>query len=382
MTVTGDTLRTFRMHTGVSLAQMARQAGYSAPYLSNVESGRRAVLPAIVAAYQRILGDNVQRRAVIGGLIAAAAAGISLSPEVLGEFVRQGLHNRGAGADDWQAIIADLDRRLPLLAPEMEPELVAHLMIVRQGLEEKSQDPVLLRAGASLGLIYGLWLGNCGRVSRARGWWRTATGLADETGDNKLRASVRARVGNRGPYGGYTARETLALADESLALNSDATLSTAEAHGARLHIHALTGDLQSGRQAAIEMMRVAQSLDGDLGARAVARASLFSAFLEMRLGEPAAAPAVFDVTAPLLRSIPPWHTEAGVYLARARVAGGDTSGGISQALALVNGYRTDLHTLRVAVSDVLEAVPVGHRSDELDELARFASPDPLPWHSL
>jgi transcriptional regulator with XRE-family HTH domain len=50
----GTSLREVRVAAGLSLRQMARLIGCSAPYLSDVELRRRRATPRIVAAYEAL----------------------------------------------------------------------------------------------------------------------------------------------------------------------------------------------------------------------------------------------------------------------------------------------------------------------------------------
>lgn len=79
MTV-GEALRAARNAADISLSVMATRTHYSKPYLSMVETGRRAATPDVVSAYERVLGigqlgDEVNRRGffTVAGLLAANA---------------------------------------------------------------------------------------------------------------------------------------------------------------------------------------------------------------------------------------------------------------------------------------------------------------------
>lgn len=91
----GPTLRRAREDAGLSLAGMARRTGYSRSYLGNAETGVRAVTPGLVRAYERVLGDDLKRRALLLGglssLVAAAAPDVAF--RVSGEIAaaRSGL---------------------------------------------------------------------------------------------------------------------------------------------------------------------------------------------------------------------------------------------------------------------------------------------------
>jgi transcriptional regulator with XRE-family HTH domain len=71
----GPILREARERAGLSLAGLAARTGYSRAYLGNVETGKRAPTPRIIGAYQRAMGDDVNRRNLLVGTVAALAAG-------------------------------------------------------------------------------------------------------------------------------------------------------------------------------------------------------------------------------------------------------------------------------------------------------------------
>jgi transcriptional regulator with XRE-family HTH domain len=70
----GRTLREAREQAGLSLSGIAKRTGYSRSYLGNVETGVRPVTPDLIKAYERALGDDVKRRQLIVGSVAALAA--------------------------------------------------------------------------------------------------------------------------------------------------------------------------------------------------------------------------------------------------------------------------------------------------------------------
>jgi transcriptional regulator with XRE-family HTH domain len=86
MTVLGPTLRRAREAAGLSLSGMARRTGYSRGYLGNVETGYRPATPKVVRAYERALGDDVNRRTLLVATASTAIAGAL--PDVAGDLVR------------------------------------------------------------------------------------------------------------------------------------------------------------------------------------------------------------------------------------------------------------------------------------------------------
>lgn len=74
----GRTLREAREQAGLSLTGMAKRTGFSKSYVGNVERGVRPVTPAVIRAYERVLGngDDMDRRLFLLGS-AAMLAGAS-----------------------------------------------------------------------------------------------------------------------------------------------------------------------------------------------------------------------------------------------------------------------------------------------------------------
>ncbi|MFI5716356.1 helix-turn-helix domain-containing protein [Nocardia sp. NPDC051750] len=71
----GSLLRAAREAAGMALREMARRTHYSASYLSLIESGKRAVPAAVVAAYESTLGSDLERLTAV----ARSAASVDTS---------------------------------------------------------------------------------------------------------------------------------------------------------------------------------------------------------------------------------------------------------------------------------------------------------------
>lgn len=69
----GLRLRQAREQAGLSLSGMAKRTGYSRSYLGNVETGTRPVTPEVLRSYEQVLGDDVKRRQLLVGGLAAVA---------------------------------------------------------------------------------------------------------------------------------------------------------------------------------------------------------------------------------------------------------------------------------------------------------------------
>ena len=60
---------------------MAKRTGYSRSYLGNAETGVRAVTPGLVRAYERVLGDDLNRRQLLFGGFSSVA--LASAPDVV-----------------------------------------------------------------------------------------------------------------------------------------------------------------------------------------------------------------------------------------------------------------------------------------------------------
>jgi len=74
MSELGRTLREAREAAGLSLAGMAKRTGYSRGYLGNIETGERQATPDVIKAYERALGDSLNRRQLLLGSLSSLAA--------------------------------------------------------------------------------------------------------------------------------------------------------------------------------------------------------------------------------------------------------------------------------------------------------------------
>src|SRR5262249_37121685 len=212
-------------------------------------------------------------------------------------------------------------------------------------------------------------------------WYRTAAVLADRSGDLSLRSFVRGRSLARGLYEGYTVKQTLDGVDEVLSLTNTPNNGALEAHAARVCLYALTGNAREGRKAVDDMRAVVDRLP-DNEVRAVAgpveRAILHRAYLECRVGSLGEAQAACDDAFSALTDWPLWLAETRLYLARAMIVDGDTSGGISYGLSTMRAIKHDVQVIAIAARDAVSVVPDGYRSDELDALRAYADPKPGP----
>lgn len=393
----GSALRRLRYAVGLSQPALAARLHYSTAMISRIEAGDRRASPEFAAEVDAELGttplmstllgveeedDDMRRRALLTVFGTAVGLTAATGHPALAEVVRRGLHDADGQPDDWDTIVEGFERRRLLApSPEFADALLVQLLVARQAVAE-TRDPAALRAASLLGLMYGLWLGDEGGVTAAQGWYRTATALADRSGDQHARTYVRARVATRGTYEGASPRAVAAGINEALALSPAPSVGTLEAHAAAAQLAALTGDVAAGRQAVADMWRAAERLPAPDGPGPAQRAASFQVYVEGRAGDLPNAQHAYDSAAPYLRQVPVWDAEARVYVGRAMVRAGDLGGGVRYALDAIRPIPAVPRVVRMGVSDLVAAVPAGFDSDELAELRTFAAPDPGPWEMI
>ncbi|MFJ1539270.1 helix-turn-helix domain-containing protein [Micromonospora chalcea] len=389
----GEVLKSVREAAGYTVRGLADRVHYSKSEIGMVETGQRRCRPELAAACDTLLGTTpllavlaglddeepaMRRRALLTTAAAVTATAGLAGAAALADLVRHGLDETTGERPDWDQVVADYSRRLVTdPSPTFGAGLLAQLMIARQVLADSPTDPDVLRGAAMLGQLYGLWRGNQADVAAAHGWYRTAATLADRSADTSVRVYVRARTASRAVFEGLTVDETLGRAEQALALSAAPSAGVLEAHSAVLHVHALTGRVSEARAALGRMWDTLDRLDD--GHAEAGRVLSFDHYLECRLGSETTADLAWRRAEPVLRATPVWWREGQVYYGLSLVRHGDVAGGVDYALSAVRALPTPVHTVGMAVSDLLRCIPAGYRSDSLNELVRHAASTPGPW---
>jgi len=330
--------------------------------------------------------DQMKRRALLATItMAVGVSGID-SVSALANVVRHGLLDSADVVEDWDAVVDDFSRRLATdPSADYGNALLGQLIVARQQNIDLGVTTDRLRAAAQLCQLYGLWLGNRGDVASARGWYRSASMVADRSGDSLTRILVKGRALSRRTYEGCTPRETIEGVEAALNISRKPSLGALEVHSALVHVHGLTEDLRSGRVAVDSMQWVTDQLP-DSETRKVAgpveRTASFRNYLECRVGSRRDADRAFAEADPALRSVPMWHADAKACYGRALVKDGDVADGVNLVLDAAKGLGQDVRVVGVGVRDLLSVVPKGYRSDQLDELKTYAAVGPMPWETI
>ena len=396
----GHALRELRQRAKLSLAELAARTNYSKPMLAKVEVGDRRPSLDLATACDRALGttpllamlceytggDELRRRALVAG-VGLLATGAVTGFDGLAEAVRHGLSS-AAGVDDWDDLVAGHARDLVTVpGAEYGPRVLADLNLLLQLVRDGDAGSDQFRAAAGLGNFFGLWNGNRGRLDKARDWYRTAANLADRSGDTILACYIRGRAAARATYEGATVAETEAAIAQIMAVTGGTpSVGTLEAYSTEATLAGLIGEPERGRAAVRGMWRVAEALPVDAdpwGAAGPApRAAFLDAFVECRCGTLATAQRAVDTALVGLGDWPMWEAEVHQYWARALVAAGDVAEGVRYGLDAARRVQHDAQVIRIAARDVVDQVPAGWISAELEQLRGYASPDPGPWETL
>jgi transcriptional regulator with XRE-family HTH domain len=392
----GEVLRQLRQAAGHSLGTLAKLTNMHPTMISHLERGARPMRPRHAAILDKALdtvpvlqslvteeeGDGMDRRAMLWGFAAAASVSAATGRATLDELLRAGLLDAVELPEDWDPVLTEMQRRL-VMAPDGEfgAALSAKLLVVRQAIADHGRaDDV--RAAALLSLFYGLWQGNGGHFSAATDWYRTAAALARKSRDDATHTYVLGRSASRAVYEGMSRGEVTDLAEQALAVTDRPTLGGLEARSALAGVAAMTGDLDGGREQVQAMRRLADQLPDDGPTGAYPRTVNFDIFVEARVGTPKSVERAQDEAEIALARTPLWLAESRVYYALSMARAGYVRGAAKIALDAIQTVPWSVHTLAMAASDVLTAVPRDDRTDEVMELRRYASPTPGPWETL
>jgi transcriptional regulator with XRE-family HTH domain len=126
----GGTMRRAREAAGMSLSGMAQCCGYSKSYIGNAETGVRMVTPGLIRAYERVLGDDLNRRELlIGAVSALVAAGVPDEAQDIAASVRAERYHLLASAQTTHAV----DKTIAALVAKDTPSVAALTKWARRG---------------------------------------------------------------------------------------------------------------------------------------------------------------------------------------------------------------------------------------------------------
>lgn len=398
----GGVLRELRSAKNLSQEALATRVYCDQSYIAYLESGRRRPTLDMAVALDEALGttpllavvyeinglgrDDMRRRGLLTG--AAALAGVavtgSLASAAVADTLHAGLRQTLGEPADWDAIVDGFARQL-VIAPtdQLGASLGAQIMVARGQLAANPTDRDTLRGAARLTQLYGLWSGNRGNVTTAGNCYRTAAFMAHRSGDPVVESFVRGRTASRWAYEGARAGDVLTAAERALSLGRP-SLGHLEAQSARVHIATLLGNYPGAVQALGDMQRVIDQLpDGERdGAAPTLRLASFANYVHCRVGSAAQAERAYEAASKALPGVPVWWTEAQIYYALSLARAGSTGQAITVARTALTGWDHPVHTIGVAVRDLLSALTGNIDADDLQFLAAHAARGAMPWDTI
>lgn len=332
---------------------MASRTNFTRAHLANVERGCRRATPEVIAAYERVLGDDMDRRQLVTGIAASVVA-----PGVVGDLLRRGfaaaLGSR-VPVGEWLERVDRYGREyMSLGADELRGHLAADLIVLQQQLDT----PALWAAAARTLTVYGKTTKG---AREASSWYRVAAEAADRSEDVPTMVWVRGRSALALAYEGAGLTTAEALATEALAIDDRPSLGTVNAHMALAHVHALRGQAaEMGHQldAARRAFDVAGSAE-QISDFAVPewRFHTFTSMLLSRLGDPRAVEAqdAADRTRPA--TLPRFATHIELHRGLMMAHAGDRAGGLRYAEAALAALPPERHSLslRLMLAEVKRA---------------------------
>lgn len=350
----GTSLRLAREAARISLAGMAKRAGYSKSHLGNVENGKRAATPDVVLAYERELGHSVQRRGVLSGLAAGFVA-----PIVVSELIHTGFNaalSHHPSADEWGERVASYGKDyMSAGAAEIRDRLAGDLVVVQQNLASPRMWALAARALTMLGKV-------SPKSSEAISWYRLAGAVADRSEDERTRIWVRGRGALALAYEGAQLDVAQELADQALALSDKPTLGRLNALLGRAHVLGLRDRRREALHAFADARRVFDAVATNESGEQISdfaipewRMGVISSLLLARLGEERLAiTAQDDARRTLPRSLPRFATHLELHQALMLVRSGDRETGVAHARAAMAKLPRAKHSqsLRLMLAEI------------------------------
>lgn len=336
----GATLRALRTDAKVSLKRMAAATHFSVPYLSQVETGARRATEEIVEAYGRVLGDGVDRRSLLAGLLVGAVSPTTMMDGILEGYQRI-LGQPRPDVDDWAERVESYGRDyMSLGAAQMQARLARDLLV----LQTKLDSPELWGSAARLLTVHGKTLPSVDGSGAVR-WYRTAAQVADRSGQLDVRVWVRGRAALALAYEGAGLVTAATLASQALALSERPSLGSLNASMALAHVAAHRGD----RQSALDLLEAGERAFDVAGSHEQVsdftvpewRFRTFTSMLLSRLGDPRAQVEQDRADATRPATLPRFATHIELHRALMLVKAGDHAGGLSYARTALAQLPTD-----------------------------------------
>ena len=339
----GARLRAARTAAEVTLTQMAARTNYSKSHLCNVEAGKRPATPDVVLAYERALGDHVDRRGVL------ALAATVVAPAAVAELIYHGFAaalSPRLAVDEWLARAEGYGQDyMAIGSAELQGRLAADLVVLQQQLDS----PHLWTVAARLMTVHGKTLPSNDGTRGAIRSYEMAAVAADRSGDLGTRVWVRGRAALALAYEGAHLRVAARLAQQAVELSDRPTLGRLNALTAQAHVAAFRGDRATALTSLDDARRAFETAGSDEQISDFAvpewRFHTFESMLLSRMGHPAAVAAqeAADRTRPA--TLPRFATHIELHRGLMMASAGDRAGGLEYARQALDRLPPERHSL-------------------------------------
>jgi transcriptional regulator with XRE-family HTH domain len=354
----GAMLKTARQAAGLSLSALASRTYYSKGYLGNVECGKRRATPELVQAYEQALGDDVERRNLLLGMLAGVVTPTATA-EALAKAFEAALSEPRASVDDW---LGKTERYgvdyMSVGAGDMQARLASDLIRLRQRLD----NPQLCAVAARLLTVHGKTMPSAnGDRSGAIRWYNLGASTADRSRDRKTQVWTRGRAALALAYEGAELPVARRFAADALSISDHPSGGRLNALLALMHVQGLEGDTAGALATRDQARRVAEAVDeqDQISDFAIPewRFAIHESMLFSRLGyehRAIAAQETTDRTRPA--SLPRFGTHVELHRGLMMATAGDKPGGIAYARAALAKLPPEKHSLSLRLMmDEIEA---------------------------
>jgi hypothetical protein len=340
------------------LSEVATRTHYTRGHLSNVETGKRAASPDVVLAYERVLGEDMDRgrRGVLAGIAASVVA-----PAATAELLRRGFAaaiGERPSLDEWQSRVEEYGcDYMTVGAGELQSRLAGDLVVLQQQLE----GPERWSVAARLLALYAKTTPGAGNSSR---WYSLAVTAADRSEDLSSRVWVRGRAALAMAYEGKGLTTAGRLARQAVALSDEPSLGRLNAVIAMAHVAGARGDTETAYRMLDEGRRVFDVAGSSEQVSDYAipewRLHTFTSMLLSRMGDERGAVEAQDAadrTRPA--TLPRFATHIQMHRGLMMAKAGDVKGGIAHARRALDNLPVSRQslTLRLLMDEVEQAQP-------------------------
>ncbi|MBG6134614.1 tetratricopeptide (TPR) repeat protein [Longispora fulva] len=330
---------------------MARRTNYSKSHLGNVETGVKRAYPDVILAYERELGECVDRHGILTGLAASVIAPIAAS-----ELLRHGFAAALDGREqegDWRERVEGYGYDyMTLGAGELQNRLAGDLVVLQQNLES----PELWAIAARVMTVYGKTTKGS---TEAISWYRLAGQVADRSGHTNASVWVRGRASLALAYEGAALPIASTLARHALELSDQPSLGRLNALLGLAHVQGLRGEKRASLATLDEARRTFDIVGSSEQISDFAipewRMATISSLLLSRLGEEQRAIEAqekADRTRPA--TLPRFATHIELHRGLMMNRAGDPAGGIAYARQALDRLPPEKHSqsLRLMLAEI------------------------------